>query len=132
MQQQMQQQMQKEQELRRYVTNYSSLASFDTTKHGQDEVPEERGRPKKHVTVGSLSPSIDKFDSYPFVMNQACASSDNVAISKRMASITRAQSMGSFKNNDQCPFSRKNMNLTSSAVASIAKTANFTPSLEFG
>jgi hypothetical protein len=41
--QQMQQQiqLQKDQELRRYVTNYSSLALFDTTKTGQDEVPEE-------------------------------------------------------------------------------------------
>jgi hypothetical protein len=63
------------------------------------------------------------FDAYPFVMNQAYVSSDNVA---NFASITRAQSMGSFKNSDQCPFPR--MILTSSAVASTAKTANFTPS----
>ena len=135
--QQMQQrmQLQKHQELQRYVTNNSSFASFDMTKAGtfeiptkmyQDEVPEERGRPKKRATVGSLSPSSNMFDAYPFVMNQAFASSDNVANSTSLASITRAQSMGSFKNSDQCPFPR--MNLTSSAVASTAKTANFTSS----
>jgi hypothetical protein len=134
--QQMQQQMQlqKHQELQRYVTNNSSFASFDTTKTGtfqvptkmyQDEVPEERGRPKKCATVGSLSPSSNMFDAYPFVMNQAYASSYNVANSTSLASITRAQSMGSFKNSDQCPFPRI---LTSSTVASTAKTANFTPS----
>jgi hypothetical protein len=135
--QQMQQrmQLQKHQELRHYVTNNSSFASFDVTKTDtfqvptkmyQDEVSEERGRPKKRATVGSLSPSSNMFDAYPFVMNQAFASSDNVANSTSLASITRAQSMGSFKNSDQCPFPR--MNLTSSTVASTAKTANFTPS----
>jgi hypothetical protein len=118
--QQMQQQMQlqKHQELQRYATNNSSFASFDMTKAGtfevptkmyQDEVPEERGRPKKRATVGSLSPSSNMFDAYPFVMNQAFASSDNVANSTSLASITRAQSMGSFKNSDQCPFPRMNL-----------------------
>jgi hypothetical protein len=91
------------------------------TKMYQDGVVPQEGqdRPKKRLSLGSLS---DKFDL--FGMNQVYASTGNN--SKSLASIVTAESTGGggFKDNDQFPI--LGMNSTSSAVTSTA--TNFTPS----